>query len=168
MFNKLRRAREDLTTMNVLFPAAEQIAHDDGIDQPAVEHLLLAALDLDDGIAKDALSAVGVSSVELRAAIAWQHEDALHSIGVAADDNAITAAMPASGQPSGPYRSQGSLQEAFQRAVALAKHDKASLNSGYLLLAITDAEHGTVARALQHLSTDRTELRDQTRRRLDH
>ena len=56
MFDKLRRARADLTTMNALFPAAERIARDDGIDQPGAEHLLLAAIDLDDGIAKDALT----------------------------------------------------------------------------------------------------------------
>lgn len=167
MFNKLRRAREDLTTMNSLFPAAERIARDDGIDQPGAEHLLLAAVDLDDGIAKSALGAVGVDPAELRAAIVGQHEDALRSIGVIADDNAIAAAMPASGQPRGPYRAQGSLQAAFQMAVALSKHDKASLNSGYLLLAITDAEHGTVARALERLGADRTLLRDQTQRLLD-
>ena len=34
----------------------------------------------------------------------------------------------------------------------------------YLLLAITEAEHGTVARALQQLGVDRNLLRDHTRR----
>ena len=48
-------------------------------------------------------------------------------------------------------------------AVALAKGDKAPLNSGYLLLAITEADHGTVARSLEHLGVDRTSLRDHTR-----
>ena len=167
MFDKLRRARADLTTMNALFPAAERIARDDGIDQPGAEHLLLAAIDLDDGIAKDALAAIGVDAAQLRAAIVGQHEEALSSIGVIADDNAIAAALPASGQPRGPYRAQGSQQAAFQQAVSLAKHDNASLNSGYLLLAITEAEHGTVARALQQLGADRTLLRDHARRILD-
>ena len=97
-------------------------------------------------------------------AIVGQHEEALSSIGVIADDNAIAAALPASGQPSGPYRAQGSQQVAFQQAVSLAKHDNASLNSGYLLLAITEAEHGTVARALQQLGADRILLRDHARR----
>ena len=98
MFDKLRRARADLTTMNALFPAAERIARDDGMDQPGAEHLLLAEIDLDNGIAKCALTAIGVDPDELRAAVVGQHEEALSSIGVIADDNAIAAALPASGQ----------------------------------------------------------------------
>ncbi|TPW12666.1 MAG: Clp domain-containing protein [Acidimicrobiaceae bacterium] len=163
MFNKLRRARADLATMNALFPAAERIARDDGIDQPGAEHLLLAVLDLDDGIAKKAMTIFQVDPAEFRAAIAGQHEEALRTIGVIADDNAIAAALPAGGQPRGLYRAQGSLQTAFQHAVALAKRDKAPLNSGHLLLAITDADHGVVARSLGHLGVDRALLRDHTR-----
>lgn len=163
MFNKLRRARSDLATMIDLFPAAERIARDDGIDQPGAEHLLLAALDLDDGIAKQAIGTFQVAATDLRAAIVGQHEEALRAIGVIADDNAIAAALPASGQPRGPYRAQGSLQTAFQQAVALAKRDKAPLNSGYLLLAIIDADHGAIARSLERLGVDRALLRDHTR-----
>lgn len=163
MFNKLRRARADLTTMNALFPAAERIARDDGIEQPGAEHLLLAALDLDDDIANNALTAVDVDPAEIRAAIVVQHDDALRAVGVIVDDNAITAALPASGQQRGPYRSQGSLQTAFQLAVELAKRDTAAVNSGYILLAVIDAEHGTVVRAFQHLGIDPTTLRERTR-----
>ena len=163
MFNNLRRARADLATMNALFPSAEQIARDDGIDQPGAEHLLLAALDLEDGVARRAMNTFQVDAAELRAAIVGQHEEALSTVGVIADDNAIAASLPASGQPRGLYRAQGSLQTAFQHAVALAKRDKALLNSGYLLLAITDAEHGSVARSLEQLGVDRTSLREHTR-----
>lgn len=77
-----------------------------------------------------------------------QHGEALPTIGVIADDNAIAASLPASGQLRGLYRAQGSMQTAFQHAVALAKQDKAPLNSGYLLLAITETDHGSVARLL--------------------
>ena len=74
MFDKLRRARADLTTMNALFPAAERIAHGDGIDQPGAEHLLLAALDLDDGArpnsVRGAASRARSVGVDLRSRIA--------------------------------------------------------------------------------------------------
>jgi ATP-dependent Clp protease ATP-binding subunit ClpA len=162
MFAKARRARADLATMNSLLPAAEHIARDEGIDQPGAEHLLLAALDLDDDIAREALGTFGVDAAELRVAIVDQHDEALRAVGVVADDNAIAAALPASGEPRGPYRSQGSLQAAFQQAVELAKRDKAALNSGHILLAVTKAEHGTVARTLEHLGIDPTLLRDRT------
>lgn len=168
MLNKLRRARADLATMNSLFPAAERIARDDGIEQPGAEHLLLAAIDLDDDIARKALGAFDVDATELRAALVAQHDEALRGIGVVADDNAITATLPSGGRPSGPYRSHGSLQTAFQQAVELAKRDKAALNSGHIVLAATDAEHGTVARSLQHLGIEPTLLRDRTRALLAH
>lgn len=165
MLDKLRRARTDLATMKALLPEAERIARDDGVEQPGAEHLLLAALDLDD-VATDVLRVFAVDQAGLRAAVAGQHEEALRAIGLVADDNAIAAALPTGGQPSGPYRSQGSLQTAFRHAIAAAKRDDAPLNSGHVLLAVTDAEHGTVLRALEHLGVDPTALRDTTRRAL--
>lgn len=162
MLNKMRRARADLATMNALFPQAERIAHADGIDQPGAEHLLLAALDLDDGVATAALQSFDVDAAALGAAIVEQHDEALRSVGVIADDNALAAALPDHDEARGPYRARGSLSLAFQRAIALAKQDRAALNSGYLLLAIVEAERGTVARALEHLGIDRTLLRNQT------
>ncbi len=163
VFNKLRRAKADLATMNVLFSAAERFARADGIQSPGAEHLLLAALDLQDGLAKQALATFSVNSADLRDAIVAQHEETLRSIGVFADDNAIAAALPASRLPKGPYRAQGSQQIAFQRAVVLAREDGAPLNSAYLLLAATESEIGTVARSLEHLGVDRDQLRRQAR-----
>jgi ATP-dependent Clp protease ATP-binding subunit ClpA len=163
MFAKLRRDRADLTTMNVLFPAAERIARDDGIDQPGAEHFLLAALDLPDGIAATALRNNGIEAADLQAAITAQHDQALHAIGIAADDSAINATLPSAERPKGLYRAQGSLQAAFHHSVALAKADNTSLNSGHVLLAVTEPEHGTIARALEHLGLDIALLRDTTR-----
>lgn len=60
MFDKLRRARSDLAMMNALLPIAEQLARRDSIDEPGAEHLLLAALGLDDGVARDSFESVGV------------------------------------------------------------------------------------------------------------
>lgn len=168
MFDKLRRARADLATMNALLPAAERIARADGIEQPGAEHLLLAAIDLDDGIADDALGSFDVDAAQLRAAIVEQHDEALRAIGIVADDNAISAAMPPHDEPKGPYRSQGSLQSAVHRAVGLATCDKAALNSGHVMLAVTDVEHGTVDRALRHLGIDTLVLRGRTRSLLGH
>lgn len=159
MLAKLRRARADLTLMNVLLPAAERLARDEGIDQPGAEHLLLAAVDLPDGVAATALREAGVEPDDLSAAVAAQHDEALRSVGIVADDNAISASLPSAPRPAGAYRAQGSLQTAFQHAVALAKADRTSVNSGHVLLATTEAEHGTVARALEHLGVDRALLR---------
>lgn len=149
--------------MKALLPAAERIARDDGADLPGAEHLLLAALNLDDGIARNVFVSFDVDAADLRGAIIDQHEQTLRAIGVIADDNAITATLPPSNPATGPYRSQGSLQTAFQQARALAKTNEATLNSGHVLLATTDSEHGTVARSLHHLGVDQALLRDNTR-----
>lgn len=159
MFDKLRRGRADLATMNALFPAAERAAHADGLDEPGAEHLLLAALDLGDGIAKATLASFGVDAPALGAAIAGQHDEALRAVGVIADDGALATAVPAHGESRGPYRSQGSLQVAFQRAVSLAREAAAPLDSGHVLLAVAEPDRGTLARAFERLGVDRMVLR---------
>jgi ATP-dependent Clp protease ATP-binding subunit ClpA len=163
MFDTMKRARADVATMNAVLPAAERMARDEGLEEPGAEHLLLAAVDLDDGIARRALGELGVDSAGLRAAVAAQHEDALRSIGVIADEQTLAAALPDAGPPQGVYRSQGSLQDAFQEAVALAKRDGTRLTSGHLLLATTAPDHGTVHRAVARLGLDADRLRERTR-----
>ena len=63
-------------------------------------------------------------------------------IGVFGDGNAATPALPASRGGSGPYRSQGSLQTAFQRAVEHSKLDRAALNSGHIVVAVPTPSTG--------------------------
>lgn len=151
MFSKLRRARADLSTMNRLFPAAELLARAEGATKPGAEHLLLAALDLEDGEARATLARHGLGADDLRAAVGAVHAEALSSIGLAADEGAIDAALPPPRTPAGMYRSEGSMQTLFQCAVKLAKEEKSELTSGHILRAAVEAEHGTPARALSRL-----------------
>jgi ATP-dependent Clp protease ATP-binding subunit ClpA len=168
VFSKLRRARTDIATMKRLFPDAERLAQADGLDRPGAEHLLLAALDLDDGTALQALGEMWIDSQQLHDAVIAQYDEALRGVGITADDNAIDARLPAPPErTTGPYRSQGSMQTLFQRAVTLAKSDGSPLRSGHLLLAATESEHGALARALTHLGIDRHELHDAARRHLE-
>ena len=55
MFDSIRRARTDLAVMDAVLPAAERLAHADGIPQPGAEHLLLGALELPDGWSYDVI-----------------------------------------------------------------------------------------------------------------
>lgn len=153
MLKALRRARADLNTMNQLFPEAERIARSDGTERPGAEHLLLAALDLDD-TALAVLRELGIDRDRLQQAVIDQHDQALLAIGIASDENAIDAALPHPGSQTGVYRSGPSLQQSFQRAVKLAKADKGPLQSVHILIASTESEHGTLRRAFEHLGTD--------------
>ncbi|WP_300007554.1 Clp protease N-terminal domain-containing protein [Pseudonocardia sp.] len=167
MLRGLRRARADIATMNRLFPAAEQIARADGLERPGAEHLLMAALELDDPTASEALRECGVTAGGLHEAVRAQHAAALEVVGIAVDDDAIDAALPPFAPSRGPYRSEGSAQRAFRRAVALAKHGRSPLLSAHVLLAVIESRRGTVARALAGLGVDHDRLADVARRELD-
>lgn len=167
MFGRLRRARADIVTVNRLLPAAERIARADGLERPGAEHLLMAALELDDPTAAAALHGCGVDAGGFHRAVRAQHVAALQAIGVAADDDVIDAALPDPAPPRGTYRAQGSSDRAFHRAVAMAKHDHSPLLSAHVLLAVIESRHGTVARALAHLGIEPALLAGAARRELE-
>lgn len=150
------RARADIATMNVLLPAAERLAHAQGEQVPAAEHLLVAALDLPDGGARRALRAAEVDPDALADAVASVHADALSSVGVVVDTAALDAALPDPTSPHGVYRSSDSAQQLFQRATAAAKARKQPLTSTDVLLAATELERGVVPRAFEKLGTTRS------------
>lgn len=158
MLARLRRARADVSTMNRLLPAAERLARDEGLERPAAEHLLLAALDLDDGIAAAALAEVGVDRTAVHDALREIHAEALRTVGVVADDAAIDASLPTPLPPAGLYRAEASARDLFQRAVAIAKAEGGALTSGHVVLAALEAPRGTAARALGRLGLDRERL----------
>jgi ATP-dependent Clp protease ATP-binding subunit ClpA len=152
------RARADIATMNALLPEAERLAHAQGLAEPAAEHLLLAALDLPDGGARRVFAAVGVDPGGLAGALADEHADALTSVGVSLDAEALDSALPPPAQPRGAYRSTAGAQALFQRATAISKTRKQPLTSTDVLLAATESEFGVVPRAFERLGTSAAAL----------
>ena len=125
-------------------------------------HLLLAALALPDDSGRQALGVFGRTADAVRTAIGEVHAEALRSVGVEATPNGrvdSTAEEAPAETPRGPYRSAGSLQVAFQRAVALSKRDGAGgLRAAHIVAAVAEPEHGTTARVLKRLGIDRAAL----------
>jgi hypothetical protein len=160
MLGKLRRRLGDMSTISQLLEGAEAIARREGIAQPAAEHLVLAALALDDGTGEAALRRVGTSSIALTTALREQHDEALASVGVVADDALIDASLPEPTASTGVHRSEPSAQELFRRAGADARSEGGGLLGAHVLRAAADLEHGTVARAFRHLGVDRHALRE--------
>ena len=156
MFGNLRQKFDDVRTMRVLFPTAEELAQRDGQDRPGAEHLLLAALDLPDGTATEVLERLGLSREDVRAAISAQHDDALRSLGVEArldpDD------LPAPEPGRGAYHSTGSAQRLFRAAADHARADGSGLRSAWFIVAATEFDRGSVARAIDRLPVDRAHL----------
>lgn len=161
------RARTDLRIMKTVFPEAERLALEEGLPEPGAEHLLLAAVGLEDGSALRALARVGVEPATLRQAIASQQRAALESVGVHADDDAIGAALPQPPErPGGVYRSAASAQALFQRVKALAVADRQPMLSAYFVLAAMEIEHGTIPRAFAELGVTRPKLYEAAKREL--
>jgi hypothetical protein len=108
-------------------------------------------VDLPEGSARRALARAGVDAADLAAAIAAQHADALRSVGISVDDQALSAALPAPTEPTGAYRSTVPAQKLFQAAVASSKAARRPLTGADVLLASTGIEHGVLPRAFARL-----------------
>jgi hypothetical protein len=115
--------------------AAEREAAELGDEQPAAEHLLVAALALD-----ESTRGLTVTSEDARAAIRAVHARALGA------DLALT---PSSRTLRGAYRSSVSLQEVFQRVRVLSKGEP--LTGMHVVRAAAEREHGTVALVIDEL-----------------
>ena len=153
MFREMRAIKDLLTN-------AENIARSMGDEQPAAEHLLLAAFDLPDGTADRVMSRFGLGRDRLRAAIIEQHAAALVAAGMRPDVAAKLSDAPPLEPPtgSGIYRSSPSAQEAFQRAGAMARSTRRPLVGAHVVAAVADMEHGTVAQLLDRLGIQRSEV----------
>jgi ATP-dependent Clp protease ATP-binding subunit ClpA len=154
---KLKNPIQDMRTVKQLLSGAEDAALRAGESQPGVEHLLLSALELPDGAARRAFARVGADPDELAPAIAGQHADALRAMGIdPPDEESLT---PATGtKRTRWYRSNASLQTAFQKAGDLAREDGTWFNGAHVVAAVAGMEHGTAARALRAMGVDRGQL----------
>ena len=132
----------DITTIASLLAAAERVAAALGDEQPGAEHLLVAALELD-----DSTRGLGVTADDARAAIRAVHASALGG----------DVPLPPSGRPlRGAYRGSTSLQEVFQRTRVLSKREH--LTGMHVVRAAAERERGTVALVIDELGIDRAEL----------
>ena len=164
----IRQAIADIRIMNALFTTAEQEAVALGDEVPGAEHLLLAVLAVPDDSARRAFATFDVAAADLRTAITQTHTLALRSVGIDAAEPGPAAPGPAEPgpTPTGPYRSTGSLQDVFQRAVALSKEGPGrghTLRSAHVVQAAAEVEHGTVSRVLRQLGVDRSDLQEAAR-----
>lgn len=160
MFRQMRGRLDDMKTIKRLLSHAEEIAHREGIAQPAAEHLILAALELPDGTARAAFERIGVSPDRFSSAVEEQHAEGLESIGVVADHDRIRDGVPVPPPAGGVYRSEPSAQELFRLAGADARAQGGGLLGAHVVRAATTMEHGTVARTLLHMGIDRAALGD--------
>lgn len=163
-----RRPLQDIRIMNALLPAADAEAFRSGEPSAGAEHLILAALELPEGSARRAFERIGADPGGFRDAVAAQHDEALRMFGAHRLDESIGDRLPEPpDKPRGPLRSSASAQELFKRVVKLIRKEKSQLYGAYIVLAATDFEDGTVARAFRQMGIRRADLRVAAREELD-
>lgn len=146
MLSRLRSMRDSVGFMKRLFAVAEHKADRDGEPAPGPEHLLLAAVDLDDGVAREVLGKEGVAVDALADAVARARD------GRQAEDTDETI------RHAGVFIMTEPAQEAFQAAGRYSRSDKVPLNSGHVLAGVTTLDRGAAVSALRSLGVDRSAL----------
>jgi ATP-dependent Clp protease ATP-binding subunit ClpA len=151
------RPIREFRTIRRLLGGAERLAGEMGDALPGAEHLLLAALDLPDGSARRSFERLAVDPAGLAAAIAAQHDDALRAVGVDVDG---AAHLDGPAPPRrGVFRATPAGQAVFQRAVEVSGTPKPRrLLGAHVVLAVTEMERGSTARALRLMGVDRQQL----------
>lgn len=166
MFIAIRQRFRDMGTIKVLCLEAEKLANAEGQKEPGAEHLVLSALALPDGTARQAFLRVQADPDRFRAAIASQYEEALKNVGVVIPPDTMAASEKAS-LPKGPvYKVQPSAQALMQTMIHEIKvkeqkeNPAAPLLGAHVLLAAMTAQFGVAARAFRAMGIDSARLVD--------
>jgi ATP-dependent Clp protease ATP-binding subunit ClpA len=159
---KLPNPVREVRTINALLAGADAEARRMGDASPGPEHLLLAALAMEDGTARRAFLRAGADPDAVAPAIAAQHDDALRAIGV--EPVELDPVDVDAGPAKGVFRATAAAQRAFQAAVTLSKQVKPSrLLGAHVVVAVTEIEQGTAARTFQAMGVDPRALGDAAR-----
>lgn len=166
MLSIIKRRLQDMKTVAALLEGAEDIAHQRGEQAIAEEHLLLSAVALEDGTAKQALLQAGVNPAALEQAIDKQAENALNAMGIdvsafadAAERSKLRPCAVSEAKklffPANP--SAQSTMKRLSKKSRFFRPD--SLVSAEVLAAICETEHGVVARAFKLLGADSAKIK---------
>lgn len=151
---------DDMRLIAELLTTAEREARAGGDERPGAEHLLLAASEVGDPSARDALARWDASPDRIRAAIVAVHEHALAGLGLDPASAAFAASgVPIDAAPPRAYRSDANAQAVFTRAGELARSSRPrGLRTAHVLLAVAESEAGTVRRVLRELEIEPDDL----------
>ena len=156
MFSRLKMKFRNMQTIRQVCELAERRAIEAGEDRPGAEHFVLAATDLPDGTAREAMQRLGMSPKDFEKAIKDCELDALSALGI--DASTAQLHVP-DGSPHKLYDAQPSGQDLMQR-LSRNSQTHAPLLGSHVISAATEMTEGTVARGLKRLQVDPVRLRD--------
>ena len=159
MFRRIRNRLRDMATLKNLLFDAEKKANALGDEQPGVEHFLLSALDMEDGLAKRLLADMDITPDKLQQALESAHQTALAGVGLVAN---IDQEPHAVAEPRGPYRTAPSGQDFFKKLAQRKTQEKTPLTSLDVLRTVLSMPKSLAGRALADLGVTNKTFATQT------
>ena len=152
MLKKIRQRSQDMQKLSSVMTEALKIASEDGFQAAGAQHLLLAAIAMeDDDSGRQAFAAGGADPDQLSDAI----------------ERAIGAGVPSIELPEAASAAGGSqmkVDAAFDEAIKAthavhnAHGDVRPLRAAHFVAGVASAEHGVAVRALAEMGLDRAAL----------
>jgi ATP-dependent Clp protease ATP-binding subunit ClpA len=143
---------------------AQEEARTLGSSSVEAEHVLLALSRDASGIAGEVLERAGLDYARVLDALESEFERSLMAVGLSVHAFDLPAAAPFAGRPRWGASAKLSLERALE--VARARGDR-RVESAHILLALLDAEEGTVPRALRDARVDPAALAAEAHAALD-
>ena len=150
---KLPTPFQGMKALKTLVLDAEAAAQRLGDTSTGAEHLLIAALADPDGSAGRAFARAGLDPAAYAGAVEEAHEAALHGLGLAPVDPATLGEGT-----RGPKKLNESAAHVLRVASTMSKTVHPHALGAQVVVAVTELEHGTAARALRVLDVDRGDL----------
>ena len=165
MLANLKLRLTDAETIKKVLLAAEASAHAEGATEPGSEHMVMAALALQDDTARRAFLRVGATPRDFAPAVARQYADALIRIGMGGGVNFLDYQPPPARRPLTKLFKGKPSAQTLMRTMARARAVQPSrpLMGADIVLAALSSDVGVVARALAVMGIDPDKLADACR-----
>ena len=148
----LKSRKDDIKTLSSLMESSLEHAASSGVAAAGAHHLALAAFEMNDTTAEEALATLNTTADDFRSALASLDENALAGIGITAPEL----------QSEPVQRSRLANTDATYEAAIRASHDlhnnapgRPPLQSAHVLAGVANVELGTSARVFAALDLDR-------------
>lgn len=150
---KLPAPFQGMKALKTLVLDAEAEAQRLGDSSTGAEHLLIAALADPNGSASRAFTRAGLDPTAYAGAVEDAHDAALRGLGLAPVDPSLLGAGT-----RGPKKLSESAAHVLRHASTMSKTVRPDVLGAQVVVAVTELEHGTAARALRVLDVDRGDL----------
>jgi len=142
--------KKDMESLAAVLARSLAIASREGSEHAGAQHLLLAALEMEEGSANRAFGRLGATRQGFVEAIAAQHAAALPGLPEPNSDSTT----PTNPKPDATYDAAVKATHDFHNA----KENGGRFSGAYLTAGVASIQHGVAARALQAMDIDIDQL----------